>query len=275
MQNNQFKKIFQSGSRTYFYSSLFFPKEIRDDVFILYSFVRTADNFVDAIPQQKKEFYSFVDTYHNAAKGKTVSSTIITAFVDLMNRKNFDPFWVSAFLSAMEQDMTKTTYMAISETEEYIYGSAEVIGLMMAAIMELPKESYPAAQKLGKAMQYINFIRDIQEDIDLGRTYLPFNEMKKAGLKGLRKVDIEEKPAAFSVFINQQLDRYEQWQNEAEEGFDYIPRSYRIPIKTASDMYKYTAFEIRKNPAIIYRRKVKPSIYQIIRAGIKNSFTTI
>jgi phytoene synthase len=260
---------------TYFYSSLFFPKNIRDDVFILYSFVRTADNYVDAIPQQKKAFNSFFETYKTAVKGKPVNNTIITAFIGLMNRKNFDPLWVDAFLNAMRQDMSKTVYMTITETEEYMYGSAEVIGLMMAAIMELPIESHRAAQKLGKAMQYINFIRDIQEDIDLGRMYLPFSDIKKAGLKSLLQDDIEKKPDAFSNFIRTQLDRYELWQDEAEEGFRYIPRNYRIPIKTASDMYKYTATQIRKNPMIIYKKKVKPGMYQIIGTGIKNSFTTI
>lgn len=275
METSTFAKIFKAGSRTYFYSSLFFPKAVRDDVFILYSFVRTADDFVDSIPQQKKAFLRFVSQYHAALQGTQVDNEIITEYVDLMHRKQFDPQWVEAFLKAMQQDLTKSVYKSIKETEEYMHGSAEVIGLMMAAIMDLPKESYPAARKLGKAMQFINFIRDIQEDITLGRMYLPFNELTKLGLKELSYKDAQQNPEAFQDFIEHQLNRYMKWQKEAEMGFYFIPSRYRIPIKTASDMYKFTAFEIRKNPFMIYKKKIKPSVYQIIGNGIRNSVAAL
>lgn len=275
MNSLSFTNIFKSGSRTYFYSSFFFPKDVRDDVTILYAFVRTADDFVDAIPQQKKEFYAFAELYKKASHGGKVNNEIITAFIDLMNRKQIDPAWVDAFLSAMAQDLTKTIYNTIEETEEYMYGSAEVIGLMMAKIMNLPQESFAAAQKLGKAMQYINFIRDINEDIQLGRTYLPFKELKKTGLHSLHPKDTFEKREAFTDYILNQISRYEVWQAEAEKGFHYIPVRFRIPIKTASDMYKYTANQIKKDPLVVYRRKVKPSMYLIIGAGVKNSLEAV
>jgi 15-cis-phytoene synthase len=275
MLSSTFTNIFKSGSKTYFYSSLFFPKEIKDDVSILYAFVRTADNYVDAIPQQKDAFYSFVETYQRTIRGTTTDNEIIGAFVDLMNRKNFDPKWVEAFLDAMGNDLTKNTYHTLAETEKYMYGSAEVIGLMMAAIMGLPSESYPAAQKLGKAMQYINFIRDIQEDISLGRTYLPLNELRHAKLKSLQLSDTSQNPEAFKSFVRKQIAQYKIWQDEAEKGFHYIPKRYRIPIKTASDMYNYTAKQIYKDPFVVYKRKVKPGVYQIFGAGLRNSLVNV
>lgn len=272
MVTDTFTTIFKNGSTTYFYSSIFFPKEIKTDVFILYSFVRTADNFVDAIPQQKKEFYKFREDYELALKGGNVDDEIIHAFISLMKRKQFDKKWVDAFLDAMEQDLSKKTYKTLKETEKYMYGSAEVIGLFMAKIMNLPTASFTSARYLGKAMQLINFIRDVEEDNQLGRTYLPVDEMHSLGLKGVRNKDAVANPEAFSQFITQQITLYHQWQNEAEKGYHFIPHRFLIPIRTASDMYAYTASQIQKNPFIVYERKVKPNKFRILATGIKNSF---
>jgi len=76
----------------------------------------------------------------------------------------------------------------------------------------------------------------------------------------------------FKKFIDTQIDYYFKWQTEAEQGFKYIPRRYLIPIKTASDMYNWTALKIKDNPFIIYEEKVKPSKFKIISTILKNTF---
>lgn len=273
MINPDVHTLFKKSSTTYFYSSIFFPPDIKQDVFVLYNFVRKADNFVDAVPQQKKEFYTFRDLFQKALKGNDVDDNTITSFVALLKRRNFDEKWITAFLDAMESDLHKNIYKTIEETEKYMYGSAEVIGLMMARIMSLPKESFNAARMLGKSMQYINFIRDIQEDLDLGRTYLPENEIKKFKLKSLRNDDVSKQTQAFKDFMLQQINYYYKWQEEAEKGFTYIPKRYRVPIKTASDMYTWTAKVIANDPFIVYRKKVKPSKSKVITRALYNYIT--
>jgi phytoene synthase len=259
---------FKRGSKTYFYSSIFFSKEVRDDVFALYSFVRKADNFVDVVPQLKDEFYRFKDAYDNALRGKTSSDIIINSFVSLMRRKSLKRAWVDAFFESMEMDLTKQRYETIEETLHYVYGSAEVIGLMMAKIMDLDPQSYPCAQYLGRAMQYINFIRDIEEDLTLGRTYLPLGN---SPLERLNCDYVRKRKDAFVEFIRTNIGLYRQWQKEAEKGFAYIPKRYLIPIKTASDMYQWTAERIYRNPLMVYQKKVKPSILRIVLQIARNS----
>ncbi|MBD3215610.1 MAG: phytoene/squalene synthase family protein [Candidatus Lokiarchaeota archaeon] len=267
-QNEEvFKEIFKRGSKTYFNSSIFFPKSVRRDVFILYGFVRVADDFVDTIPQRKEEFYNFCNIYRKALSGEKSNNIVIDSFVDLLHRKNFNLEWVDDFLHAMEMDLTKKTYTTLEETLEYIHGSAEVIGLFMAKILDLPEESYFAAERLGRAMQYINFIRDVPEDTSFGRRYLP---IKGYELESLKKEEILNKKEEFVQFMNAQINRYFKWEAEAERGFKYIPRRYLIPIKTASDMYTWTALTIKKDPFIIYERKVKPSKFRILMNIVKN-----
>jgi len=270
MINKTLFSIFKEGSKTYFYSSIFFPTYIKKDVFALYGFVRKADNFVDAIPQDINGFYEFKNKYYDAINGKKTNDIVIDSFVKLMNKKDFNPRWIDAFLNSMEMDITKSEYKNINETLEYIHGSAEVIGLMMAKIMNLPKESYECAKYLGRSMQYINFIRDIAEDIKLRRIYFPTSDMKKFGIIKLDYDFIKNNKEKFSNFINKQLEYYCNWQQFAEKGYKYIPKRYLISIKTASEMYNWTAEQIYSNPLIIYNKKVKPQISKIISSIVMN-----
>jgi phytoene synthase len=142
----------------------------------------------------------------------------------------------------------KKNYKSYAELKKYMYGSAEVIGLMMAQIMNLPEKSYKYAQAQGRAMQLINFIRDLDEDRQLGRNYL-----------------------AYSTPISE-LRRYARIQNLASLGYQYIPKRYLIPIKTASDMYGWTAAKIMKDPSILYRKKIKPKPIRVVAQLVYNAF---
>lgn len=264
---------FKRGSRTYFYSTLFFPSNIREDVFKLYSFVREADDYVDQVPQNEDGFYSFRDKYRSALKGNPTGDVVIDSFIELSKRKRFEPQWADSFLKSMEMDLHKNTYATLKELRPYLYGSAEVIGLFMSRIMDLPTAAYNYAMSLGRAMQYINFIRDINEDLRLGRTYLPTEEVKDFCLDSLERNEAMSKPKEFKNFISFQIERYTKWQKEAEEGFIYIPKKHLLPIKTASDMYAFTAKVITSTPLIVYSQKVKPSIPRIIVSFARNKLS--
>lgn len=262
--------IFRQGSTTYFYSSLFFPTKVRKNVFILYAFVRQADNYVDQIPQNKKGFYHFKKQFNQAWNGKETGNIVIDSFVVLAKEKHFEKKWIDAFLDSMEMDLTKRLYQTMDETLQYIYGSAEVIGLFMARILGLVDRSFESARYLGRSMQYINFIRDISEDNTLGRLYFPQTELAKYGLVTLNSDYAKSHPDQFTSFMKAQINRYCGWQELAEHGYDFIPRRYLIPIKTASEMYKWTAHQIAHDPFIVYRWKVKPMISQIIAETFKS-----
>lgn len=272
MVDKEIYNLFKRGSRTYFYSSIFFPASIRNNVFILYSFVRKADNYVDSIPQNSEGFYAFKRKFEKCYSGEAVDDIVVTSFVNLMKISSFQYEWVSSFLKSMEMDLTKRGYSDIAEVSEYIHGSAEVIGLFMSKLLRLNEESYKYAMGLGKAMQYINFIRDINEDIGLHRTYIPKEILRKHGIDKFDYDYILLHKDEFTSMIREEIERYRSWQSYGEAGFKYIPKLFLIPIKTASDMYKYTADKIYKNPFIIYEKKVKPSVFRIMISSIKNIF---
>ena len=268
-------QTFKSGSKTYFNSSRFFPADVRRDVFYLYAFVRKADNFVDEVPQDPDGFYRFCDSYRRALEQTDSSASgpsgdpIIDRFVELHWRRGFDPAWTEAFLGSMEKDLFKKEYNSLQETLDYIYGSAEVIGLYMSKILELPPEAQHAARMLGRAMQYINFIRDIKEDSGLGRRYLPLTD---TALSSLEYDYVKQHIAEFRRFHTAQIGLYMGWQREAEGGYRFIPYRYLLPIKTAADMYIWTAKQIERNPMVVYERQVKPPKLRIVLQALYNSF---
>uniref|UniRef100_UPI0034E301B6 phytoene/squalene synthase family protein n=1 Tax=Methanothrix sp. TaxID=90426 RepID=UPI0034E301B6 len=98
-------RIFKKGSRTYFHSSLFFPPDVRRDVFVLYAFVRTADDLVDCVPQKRDEFYRFCECWERSTGGETIKDPVIDEFSELARRRNFSDQWTRAFLSSMEMDL--------------------------------------------------------------------------------------------------------------------------------------------------------------------------
>ncbi len=268
MLHDEHHKVFRKGSTTYYFSSLFFPKPIREDVYILYGFVRVADNLVDEQPVDPQRFIDFSTRYRHAWEvGEPCGDRIIDTFIELQRRKKFDPAWTEAFLDSMRHDLDHKPCRTVDDTLAYIYGSAEVIGLFMAKIMDLPDEALPQAAMLGRAMQYINFIRDIDEDNRLGRRYLPLGD---SPLGGLLLSDAERDPAAFHAFIRKEIERYRMWQRIAATGYRFIPWRCRIPIMTAADMYCWTAKIIASDPMVVFRRKVKPTKRRIILCGLSH-----
>jgi len=262
--------IIRRSSTTFSNSTRFFPAAVRRDVTALYAFVRTADDFVDRVSPDAAGFADFRATYESAAPGRVTGDQIIDRFVELQLRKTFDPDWVRAFLDAMAQDLHKTCYATHAETADYTHGSAGVVGEMMARILGLPDESIPYARFLGMAFQYVNFIRDIDEDLGLGRVYIPLEAIRAAGLPELTRAAALANPECFSVLVTSQLKVYFAWRGQAEPGFAFIPRRARAAIRTAADMYDYTADVIGRDPLIVFERKVKPSARKVIARGLRN-----
>lgn len=272
-KNNQSSyKIFKAGSVTFFTASLFFPAKIKEDVFDLYAFVRVFDNFVDVVPQQAQAYFEMKKEYYAALGGADSDNTVVTNFTRVQKKYRFEQSWIDAFFQAMEMDLNGAEYNSIADTETYMYGSAEVIGLMMAAIMKVEKAAYPSAQLLGKAFQYMNFLRDIKEDLQLSRIYIPAQVRAQYGFTEFNEASARAKPDKFRQLMQQEIYRYRQWMQAARQGFHYLPKRYRIPISAASDMFDFVIDQIEKNPIMVFDKKLKPSRFKIVGRVVYHSF---
>lgn len=258
---NHNQSIFKKGSTTYYYSSLFFTGQVKQDVFALYAYVRTIDDIVDSENPDLTQLEKLWQLTQESWEGKSIAEPVVQQFIELAKRKKFSWQWIMAFWTAMRSDLTKKSYKNFSELEKYMYGSAEVIGFMMVRILNLPPAAMKTAALQGKAMQLLNFIRDIDEDEKLGRKYLVYKD-------GWKK-----DPLKWNKMVRSYLQKYNHIQREAEAGYRFIPKQFLIPIKTAANMYKMTGRILERNPMIIWEKKVKPKKWQVILEVVKNTLS--
>lgn len=260
------KNIFKKSSRTFYYSTLFFPKHIQKDVYKLYAFVRTADDFVDTLPQDAQSFYNFRDQslYYLDVSDETSSDFIISGFVEIYKKYHFKRDWVVSFLSAMESDLWDVSIKTQKELEEYMYGSAAVVGYMMCSLFSIKDWKYLEAAKIfAYSLQTINFVRDIDEDNLLWRRYLYDTAEVRYNWCVILSDD-------FPKFIHAHIYQYYNYLKEASSWLNELPLSFRIAVLTASQIYSWTAYEIEKNPQRVFKQKIKPSKLRVILYGVYN-----
>ena len=154
---------------------------IRTDIYNIYGFVRYADEIVDSFHDYNKTFLldRFEEEYYLSMKEGISLNPIINAFIKTVKKYEIDEELVQAFMKSMRQDLTKSNYATQKEYEEYIYGSADVVGLMCLKVFvggdQKKFEALKAsAMSLGTAFQKVNFLRDLKDDFEaLNRSYFP------------------------------------------------------------------------------------------------------
>ncbi len=216
---NSYSTSFSAGIRA-------FGKDLRMPIYAIYAYVRFADEIVDTFHNQNKEalIAQFkADTYTSIAQ-KISLNPVLHSFQTVINKYQIPHNLIDAFLKSMEMDLDNTAYSK-DGYEEYIYGSAEVIGLMCLKIFCNGNENQyqnllPQAKSLGAAFQKINFLRDIKSDFeDRGRTYFPgvnfsnfTNTDKKTiekdiqqdfddALVGIKKLPISSKKGVYVAYV--------------------------------------------------------------------------
>lgn len=265
MTNVDPRHITKQATTTFYWAITLFPKDIQDDIFLLYAFVRTVDDFVDAQPPQKEKFYLFKKETLAGLKGKPSTHTFIAEFVEMARRRKISSQIIADFFAGQEVDLVSKGYKSPKELETFIYGVAEVIGLMMAAVMGLPHASHRTAQQLGRAMQRINILRDIQEDMNSNKIYFLKDKLKSHGLPSLNKTAANS--SQIEKFIRSELDEIFIEMNSAQAGFQYIPRPYIQSIYLASEVYAHLGKELYKRPLRVYDERVKlskPKMFQLV-----------
>jgi len=216
--------ITQTYSTSFSMATKMLSNSIRQDIYNIYGFVRLADEIVDSFHDYDKEalFIQFEADLEAALINKISLNPILNSFQETYHNYNIDKEMVDAFMNSMRQDLHKTVYHTEEEYKNYIYGSADVVGLMcLKVFVKGDPEKYEklkeTAMALGSAFQKVNFLRDLKADHDeLNRTYFPNTDLnnldeisKKAiiddiekdfaeGLQGIKQLPLEAK---FGVFM--------------------------------------------------------------------------
>jgi phytoene synthase len=159
----------------------------------------------------------------------------------------------------MEMDLTVTEYRTYDDLLEYVYGSAAVIGLEMVPILGYSNQAaFEAAKKLGIAFQLANFIRDVAEDLDRGRVYLPLDELARFGVD---RAMLERRILTPQIIeaLKFQIARVRSLQREADVGIGYLDKESRPCIRAASELYCGIVDEVEAIGYDIFNKRAKTS----------------
>ncbi|MBY0537764.1 MAG: phytoene/squalene synthase family protein [Chitinophagaceae bacterium] len=246
-------------------------QDLRKPIYNIYGFVRLADEIVDTFHEHDKErlLVKFKRDTYEAIEDKISLNPVLHSFQMTVNEFNISHDLIEAFFKSMEMDLNKQAYDE-QGYENYIYGSAEVVGLMCLYVFcEGDKAMYeklkPSAQSLGAAFQKVNFLRDVKADYQsLNRTYFPgvdFNSFTN------------ESKAAIEADIAKDFEH-------AYEGIMQLPWKARFGVYVAYKYYLSLFKKIRKTqPAKILESRIRiPNYYKayiVVRAGVKNQLNLI
>ena len=269
------KRLNSLHGKTYYLATLLLPHAKRPFVHALYGFARYADEIVDDLastlsPQEKADVLRTWSSgvLADLSAGKS-NDAVGAALVDTVTRFKIPHQHFVDFLHSMEMDLTVSTYANYEALSEYVYGSAAVIGLEMVPILgALSDDAYESAKKLGIAFQLANFIRDVGEDLDRGRIYLPLDELAAHGVTEemlYKRVLTPEIIAALKF----QIARVRQLQAEAAPGIDLLHATSRPCIRAASELYCGIVDEVEAIGYDIFNKRAKTSTARRIRVAGK------
>ena len=268
------KRLNSLHGKTYYLATLLLPKAKRPHVHALYGFARYADEIVDdlastlTIEEKAALLKNWGDGVLSDIRSGTSKDPVGRALVDTVNRFTIPIELFEAFLHSMEMDLSVTHYETFADLSEYVYGSAAVIGLQMVPILgATDPAAYAAAEKLGVAFQLANFIRDVSEDLDRGRIYLPLAELAASGVTPEMLAAKRLTPEIKSALIFQ-IERVRRLQSEATAGIKLLDAASQLCINAASELYCGIVDEVEKINYEIFTHRATTSTWRRIKVAL-------
>jgi len=233
--------VTKNYSNSFYLSTLLLDKRVKTAIHSIYGFVRFADEIVDTFHGYDKAYLlqKFETDMHEAIENKISLNPILNSFQWAVNEYGIPMAYIDAFMNSMRMDLTKKEYLTNAETSDYIYGSANVVGLMCLKVFckentKLFGELVHSAEMLGSAFQKVNFLRDLQADIELlERSYFPQFDKNKFD-ENLKLQLIAEIEQEFDIAL---------------EGIKRLPGRSKLAVYTAYNYYRKLLIKIKHSEA--------------------------
>lgn len=261
--------VIRKYSTSFSFATNLLHRDVRQSIMNIYGFVRFADEIVDSFHDYDKSalLNRFKEDTDRAIEEGISLNPILQGFQSVVRRYNIDQSLIDSFFDSMFTDLNKTRWKNENELEDYIYGSAEVVGLMCLCVFvngdrNLYEQLSGSAKALGSAFQKVNFLRDMKDDIlELNRSYFP--ELQNGNLTEVTKLAIE---------CDIQSDF-----NRAYEGIRRLPVNSKFGVLVA---YKYYLTLFRKirslPPEAVIQKRVRINnlrkVYVLIKTAISSTF---
>ena len=256
------RSITREYARTFYFASACLPRATRTHAYAIYGFCRWADNGVDDAKDRleaaeklalAREALDLAYSSRNAPPG-------LLAFRRTVRDRGIPRELFEALLDGMEMDLDITRYASFAELDRYCYRVAGVVGLMMTHVFGYRSECcLPNALALGTAMQLTNILRDVAEDLRMGRIYLPLDELARFGVTEAQLVD-GRVDANFCDLMRFQIDRARRYYTEAEAGIPFLEGdSSRLTVRVMGRLYGGILGAIERQDLDVFQRRARVS----------------
>ncbi|HLP43798.1 MAG TPA: phytoene/squalene synthase family protein [Candidatus Nanoarchaeia archaeon] len=253
------KSIIKKYGVGYYKSTLLLPKKTRHAVWALYAFVRLPDEIVDNPSNDTEQrFAAWQQDWKQISSGTTFQHTnqTIVDFLEVMKRYKIPEQYPNDFLTAMRQDLTKERYATYKELEQYMHGSATVVGYMMCHIIGHKNGALPYARALAEAFQMTNFLRDIQSDFrERKRIYIPEEDMKRFGVTEAH-ISQGIKDDAWKSLLAFEINRTRDLYSKGISGIGYLDAHGRKAVYASALIYKEILDKIEQADYDIFSKRI-------------------
>ena len=268
------RQLNAAHGKTYYLATLLLPPAKRPYVHALYGFARYADEIVDDLAstlsdeEKAEQLKTWGDNFLALYESGETDDSVCKAVLDTVRRWKIPREHFEAFLHSMTMDLTVTTYHTYEDLYEYVYGSAAVIGLQMVPILEpTDQRAYEHAMELGVAFQLANFIRDVNEDLDRGRIYLPLAELAEFGVTKevlKKRVATPEIKAALKA----QIARVKELEQRSRIGITMLSPEAQPCIETARILYCGIVDAVEGIDYEVFQKRASVSLPRRLRVAV-------
>jgi phytoene synthase len=277
------QRLHRRHGRTYYLATRLLPAWKRPHVHALYGFARYADEIVDrtdGLPaaERARKLREWSGQFLAGLAGAEPADPVLPAVLHTIETFDLDPADFACFLRSMAMDLEVTEYADYDALLAYMEGSAAVIGTMMLPLLEPadPRAAREPARQLGLAFQLTNFIRDIGEDLALGRVYLPRADRELFGVTraGLRRAaERRASDPSLRALVRYEIDRARAHYAAAAPGVPLLAPSSQACIRTAYRLYAGILEEVANaGYDVLARRAVVPA-WRRVRVAWESLFT--
>jgi 15-cis-phytoene synthase len=258
---------------TYYWSAHLLPAIKRPHVHALYGLCRYADDIVDdlgssaTVEQRSTTLKTFGDRFFQDFTAGRSEHPVLKAVVHTIRAFDINPDCVQRFLRSMTMDLSVATYETYADLQFYMDGSAAVIGEMMLPVLE-PRDmatAKPHARDLGDAFQLTNFLRDVAEDLDRGRVYIPQEDLRRFSADPIGRVADEH----WREVMKFEIVRCRELYASADFGVDMLPISSQRCIRAARDLYSGILEKIESANYDVFTERVRVTTARKLAMGFK------
>ncbi len=261
------RRLNRAFGTTYYWATYALPRVKRHHVHALYGFCRFADEIVDdpgfgTVAEREAALKDFSDRFFTDLERGASDDLVLKAVLHTVKAFDLDVDLFVRFLHSMTMDLTVETYETWADLEVYVDGSAAVIGEMMMPILEPPNDAArQGARALGIAFQLTNFLRDVGEDLDRGRIYIPQEDLHRFGADPHRRsVD-----AAWIHLMRFEIERCHQLYAAADLGIRDLPASSARGIWAARRLYAEILDRIEDNGYDVFTQRARVPAWEKAR----------